>query len=324
MKAFLARKYGPPTLLRSEEIPIPTPKSDELLVKVVATTVNDFDWSMVTGKPAIYKLLFGMSRPKRPMPGMEFSGVVEAIGDDVTAFKPGDEVYGDISAKGWGTFAEFACVHESTVMKKPAEMSFVDAAAIPHAAMLAYQGLVTLGNISNGQKVLVNGAGGGMGTFAVQIASEYDVELTGVDSAQKADLMKSMGYHHTLDYRETDFTKTGEKYDLILDARTKRPVRAFLRSLNPGGRYVTVGGDIGKMLQVTFLRPFVSLFTSKSVQLLALKQNNDLGAIEKLYSEGKLRPVVDGPHAFEEIPRQIDAFGKGTHKGKIVIRISEP
>lgn len=321
MKAFLAKTYGDPSELKIFDIPVPKPGEGEVLVKVKATTVNDFDWSLVTGKPAIYKLLFGISRPKRPIPGMELAGVIEAIGSGVSHFKPGDRVYGDISAKGWGTYAEYACVHESTLVHMPDEMSFEEAAAIPHASMLAYQALVTLGKVKDGQRILINGAGGGMGTFAVQIAKQYDVELTGVDTAGKAELMLSQGFDHVIDYRKEDFTRSGIKYDLIIDARTKRRIRRFLKVLVPGGRYVTVGGDITKLLQVAFAGPLITLFTSKNIQLLALRQNKDLKVIEKLYREGKLSPVIDGPYTFEEIPRLIEEFGNATHKGKIVVSL---
>ena len=321
MKAFAAYKYGPPSSLQLVDLPVPEPRKNEILIRVKATTINDWDWGIVRGKPRIYRLLFGLGKPKSPVPGMELSGIVEKVGSDVNGFQPGDEVYGDISDHGWGTWAEYICVPESCVVKKPAEMSFEEAAAIPHAAMLAYQGLIDEGEIEDGQQVLINGAGGGMGSYGIQLARLYDVEVTGVDSAGKLETMKSIGFDAVFDYREVDFTASGIRYDLILDAKTTRSPFRYLKALKPGGKYVTVGGHVGRLMQLALLKGMIKLFTGKRLAIVALKPNKDLFRIHELHEEGKIKAVIDGPHAFKEIPRLLQFFGDGKHKGKIVISL---
>ncbi|MCO6488239.1 MAG: NAD(P)-dependent alcohol dehydrogenase, partial [Phaeodactylibacter sp.] len=195
MKALVFKKYGVPSeVLRLEERPKPAPAAHEVLVKVRATAVNDYDWSMVQGKPYLYRLLFGLRKPSRQVPGMEVSGTVEALGKNISALEVGDAVYGDISEYSFGTFAEYACVHEKALARKPAGMFFEEAAAIPHASLLAYQGLVGMGGIQQGQQVLINGAGGGVGAFGLQLAKLYDAEVTGVDAGEKLERMKSAGF----------------------------------------------------------------------------------------------------------------------------------
>jgi NADPH:quinone reductase-like Zn-dependent oxidoreductase len=315
MKAVICRQYGPPDRLKIEDIPVPSPGSDELLIKVHATTINDFDWSLVTGKPAAYRLFFGLTKPKHPVPGIELSGTVESIGNQVTDFQPGDAVYGDISGQGWGSYAEYCCVHQESVIHKPVEMSFIDAAAIPHASMLAWQGLVDAGRINKGQKILINGAGGGMGTFGVQIAKPYQAHITGIDAAGKLERMKSLGFDQVYDYKAFNFTESGEQYDLILDAKTTYRPSHLAKALKPGGKYVTVGGALNRLLQVYI----VQKFGKKNMHLVALKPNKDLAQIGKLYQDGKLKPEIDGPYTLQEIPKLLQYFGAGKHTGKVVI-----
>ncbi len=315
MKAVICKRYGPPETLKIEDIPIPSPAGDELLIKVHYTTINDFDWSLVTGKPPTYRLLFGLTRPKHPVPGIELSGVVEAIGNQVTSFKPGDAVHGDISGRGWGSYAEYVCVHKDSVVRKPAAMSFIDAAAIPHASMLAWQGLIDTGNIANGQKILINGAGGGMGTFGVQIAKQYQTQVTGIDVANKLERMKSLGFDQVYDYQKTNFTDFREQYDLILDAKTTYSPSSLAKALKPGGQYVTVGGRLNRLLQVYL----VQKFGKKNMHVVALKPNKDLVQIGKLYESGKLKPEIDGPYTMPEIPKLLQYFGDGKHMGKVVV-----
>lgn len=251
---------------------------------------------------------------------MEISGIVIAKGVHVKNFNIGDQVYGDISAYGFGSFAEYVCVHEEALRLKPAQMSFEQAAAIPHAALLALQGL-QMGNIQPGQRILINGGGGGVGTFGLQIAKQYQTEVTGVDTGAKLDMMQELGYDHVIDYKKEDFTKKGRKYDLILDCKTTRGPSAYLEALNPGGQYVTVGGTLTRLLQLFLSKRWISRFTDKSLDILALKPNKDLDEINSLFKAGKLQCIIDGPFTLEELPKALQYFGEGKHTGKVVISL---
>ena len=321
MKAIYCTKYGIPDDLQLLEIDMPVPVKNELLIKVHATTINDYDWSLIRGKPYIYRLLFGLRKPKNPVPGMELAGVVEAVGSNVTLFNVGDEVYGDISDYGFGSFAEYCCINEKAVVLKPSAMSFTDAASIPHASMLAYQAIVEKGNIKDGQTMLINGAGGGVGSFGLQIARQFNVTITGVDAGDKFAMMKAAGFDECIDYAKEDFTKNGQQYDLVIDAKTNRSPFAYLRSLNKNGKYVTVGGKLGRLLQLLFLKFWIRIFTNKKLIIVALKPNRDLAYIHKLYAAGKIKPAIEGPYPLSEIPKAIQRFGEGKHKGKVVITI---
>ena len=323
MKAIVLKTYGPPEDLELKEVTKPTPKENEVLVKIHATAINDYDWSMVRGKPYMNRLLFGIVRPKRSIPGMELAGTIETTGVNVRSFKKGDAVYGDISAYGFGSLAEYICVNEKALIQKPSKMSFEEAASIPHAAMLAFQGLLDIGKIQNGQKILINGAGGGLGIFGLQIAKLYRAEVTGVDTGDKLQMMKSLGFDHIIDYKTADFTKNGQCYDLILDAKTNRSTFDHLRSLNPNGTYVTVGGDLNRLFQTFILGPWISRFTRKKVCILGLKPNKDLAYINELFETGKFKCVIDGPFKLSEVPKAIQLFGEGKHKGKIVITVEQ-
>ncbi len=317
MKAIVCARYGPPEDLQYQDIPEPLPRGREVLVRVHATAVNDYDWSWVRGKPAIYRLLFGLFKPRHPIPGMELAGTVMGLGSKATRFQVGDAVYGDISAHGFGSFAEQVAIHEDALVHKPADLSFVDAAATPHAALLAYQALVTLGKLQRGQRILINGAGGGVGSFAVQIAKTYDAEVTGVDSAAKAESMRAQGFDHVIDYAQVDFARTHERYDLILDCKTKRAPRDSARALAPDGQYITIGGDLPRLLQLLFAR----MFGERQLHILALKSNVGLEHIHALYAAGTLKAVVDGPYPLAQAAKQIRRFGEGSHVGKVVLGV---
>jgi len=322
MKAIVIEKYGQPDTLELKDIDKPIPKKNEVLIKIHATAINDYDWSFVRGKPYIYRLMFGITKPKRQIPGMELSGTVEMLGEDVQAFQKGDAVYGDISAFGFGSFAEFICINEKALVKKPKIMTFEEAASIPHAALLALQALQDIGKISERQKVLINGAGGGVGTFGVQLAKQYGCEVTGVDTGEKLDMMKSIGFDSVLDYTREDFTKVGRKFDLILDCKTNRNPFAYIRSLNPKGIYVTVGGNLLSLFLLFLFRKLISFFTHKNFEILALEANKYLDQINELSLQGKLKSRIDGPYPFADIPRLIQYFGEGKHKGKVVIKVA--
>ncbi len=322
MKAVVAKKYGPPEkVLAVCEVPKPSPKEKEVLIKIHATAINDYDWGAVTGKPYLYRLLFGLTKPKHPIAGMELSGVVEEVGAGVEKLKSGDAVYGDISAHGFGSFAEYICVPENAVMKKPGNMSFEDATAIPHASMLALQALRDKAKIRQGEKVLINGAGGGVGMFGLQLAKLYNCEVTGVDAGEKLDMMKSIGFDQVIDYKKENFTKSGLQYDLILDCKSNQSPSSYLRSLKTKGRYITVGGEIPALIKILFMGKAFSLFSSKKLQILSLKPNNGLEYISELFAQGKIRCIIDGPYTIEDIPKLIRYFAEGKHKGKVVVKM---
>jgi len=322
MKAVVLTKYGPPEGLQLKEVPKPAPGDHEVLIKVRATTVNDWDWCFTRGKPRLYRLLFGFFRPKVEILGAEVAGQVEAVGSNVTKFQPGDDVYGDISEAGFGGFAEYVCVREDALGRKPPGMTFEQAAALPHAAMLALQGLVDVGQIRQGERVLINGAGGGVGTIGVQIAKQYGAEVTGVDSALKLDTLRSMGFDHVIDYRREDFTRNGQRYDLILDTKTNRSTFRYLRSLNPGGRYVTVGGQLPRLLQAFCMGLLISRVSGKHVRIVALKPNKDLGYVNDLFETNGLECVIDGPYQLSDVPQAVQRFGEAKHVGKVVITVA--
>jgi len=320
MKAIVYKKYGTPDVLELTEIDKPVPKADEVLVKVYAASLNDWDYGLLQGDP-INRLLNGLLKPKIQILGSDIAGRVESVGIDVKNFRPGDEVFGDLSGR-WGGFAEYVCAPENVLALKSPKMTFEEAAAIPQAAMLAVQGLIDTGKIQSGQKLLINGAGGGVGTFGLQLARLFDVEVTGVDSAEKLEMLRAIGFDRVIDYRQEDFTQNGQQYDLILDAKTNRSMSDYTRSLRPNGMYVTVGGSIVRLLQALILGPFISMISGKKIRIVALKANKDLAYMNELFEAGKIKPVIDGPYSFEEVPETFRLFGKGAHKGKVVIKVN--
>jgi len=322
MKAVVMERYGTPDVLEIRDVATPTPEANEVLVRVHAASINDLDWGLLQGTPFINRILYGLFAPKVQIIGCDIAGRVETVGEDVKAFRPGDEVYGDLSASGFGAFAEYACTPAASLARKPPGMSFEQAAAIPQAGMLAVQGLIDVGRIRSGQKLLLNGAGGGVGTFALQMAKLYDVEVTVVDKPGKLDMLYAMGADHVVDYLKEDFTKSGRCYDLILDVKTNRSPFAYARALNPSGTYVTVGGSIPRLLQALVLGPFMSRLYHKHLRIVALKPNQDLNYMNELFEAGKLLPVIDGPYNLADLPEAFGLFGTGDHKGKIIVTIA--
>ena len=323
MKAIILKEYGLPNLLEIGDVAKPVPNDDEVLVKIHSASINDWDWGLVRGKPFVIRLFFGLRKPKINIPGVDVSGKIEAVGVKVNSFNIGDEIYCDLSECGCGGFAEYVCVPEKVLCRKPSSISHNDASALPHAGLLALQGLVEKGKVKSGQSVLINGAGGGVGTLGIQILKPYGVQVTGVDSSDKLDLMRSLGYDSVMDYKKTDFTETGEKYDLILDTKSNRSVFKYVRSLNKNGTYITVGGSMQRLLEVALLGRIISLFTRKKLSVLFHKPNRGLDQLSNLVEKGQLNPVIDGPHGFDEIPRLIQYLGEGKHLGKIVVEIAK-
>lgn len=291
------------------------------MVKVYAVSINDWDWGLIQADTFFERLLSGgLLKPRRQIFGSDIAGRIESIGKNVQKFRVGDEVYGDLSGK-WGGFAEYVCAREDKLCLKPAGMSFQEAASIPQAAMLAVQGLRDVGRIKPGQRLLINGAGGGVGTFGIQIIRDDGVEITAVDTAEKLDMLRSLGAAHVIDYKQQDFTRNGQTYDLVLDTKTNRPVFHYLRALKPGGNYVTVGGNISRLLQAFLLSPWIRMFTGKRVRIVVLKANKDLPYMNELFEAGKVKPVMEGPYKLEDLPNAFKRFGRGEHKGKMVVLI---
>jgi NADPH:quinone reductase-like Zn-dependent oxidoreductase len=322
MKAIVYERYGPPEVLQLKELEKPTPKHNEVLVKVHAASINDWDWGLLRGKPLANRFLFGLLKPKKILGG-DIAGRVEAVGRNVKQFQPGDEVFGDMSGSGFGSFAEYACVRDNALVKKPASMTFEEAAAAPQAAVLALLVLRDKGQIQPGQKVLINGAGGGAGTFAVQIAKSYGAEVTGVDSTRKLDIMRSIGADYVVDYTREDFTKKGLQYDMILDFAAYHSIPDYYRALSPKGTYVMVGGSMAIFFQILFLGPLISMTTSKKMGALMHKQNKDLDFFIQLFEAGKVKPVIDKRYPLSEVPEAFRYFGKGHARGKVVITLEE-
>lgn len=320
MNAVVFTRYGSPDVLELREVEKPTPKDNEVLIRVHAASLNDWDWGALQGIPFVNRLIFGLFHPKKQILGSDVAGRIEAVGRNVRQFRPGDEVFGDLSGR-WGGFAEYVCARDNALALKPPAMTFEQAAAIPQAAMLAVQGLGAMGRIRPGQRLLINGAGGGVGTFAIQIAKLYGVEVTGVDSPDKLDLLRSLGAAHVIDYTREDFTRSGQRYDLILDVKTTRSILDCARALGPEGTYVTVGGSMPRLFQALLLRPWIRIARKKNIRVVALKQNRDLAYMKELFEAGKVVPVIDGVYTLRDVPRAFRRFGEGRHKGKVVITL---
>ena len=322
MKAIVYHEYGSPDVLKLEEVQEPTPSDDEVLIKVHAASVNDWDWGLLRGKPFANRVLSGLLKPKRiKILGADIAGRVEAVGRNIKLFQPGDEVFGDISGCGWGGFAEYVCVRENALARKPSGMTFDKAAAVPQAAVLALQGLRYKGQIQPGQKVLINGAGGGAGTFAVQIAKYFGAEVTGVDSTRKLDMMRSIGADQVIDYTQEDFTKNGQRYDRIVDMAAHHSTFNYKRALSPKGIYGVIGGSAPRILQTVFLGSWISLIGSKQMGLVLHNPNKDLAFMIELFEAGKVVPVIDRRCPLSEVPEALRYFGEGHAPGKVVITV---
>lgn len=322
MKAIVLTQYGLADALQLQDVEKPIPKADEVAIAVRATTLNDWDWCLMRGTPFYIRLFCGLRTPNVRIPGAEIAGRVEAVGSKVTKFEPGDAVYGDISEAGFGGFAEYVCIKENALALKPERMSFIEAAAMPHAAMLAIQGLRDEGHLQAGEKVLINGAGGGVGTLGIQLAKLMGAaEVTGVDSSDKFELMRTYGCDRVIDYQKEDFTAGGDRYDLILDTKTNRSLFKYLRVLHPNGRYVTVGGTTDRLSQTLLLGAPIRKFSNQDARIVTLNPNQDLEYVNELVEASKVHPAIDGPYQLEEIPKLIHYFGTGKHKGKVVITV---
>ena len=320
MKAIVCTKYGSPDVLQLKEVEKPTPKDNEVLAKVHAASLNAADLETLRGT---WSARFGGPlRPGYEIPGSDIAGRVEAVGRNVKQLQPGDEIWGDLSFPyGHGTFAEYVCVSENALALKPGSMTFEEASTYPQSAIIPLQTLRGKGQVQPGQKVLINGAGGGMGTFAVQLAKYFGAEVTCVDHTRKLDMLRSIGADHVIDYTQEDYTKSGQRYDLILDVVAYRSIFDYWRALSPEGSFFIVGGPLATFLQVVLLGALISRIGSKKLGLNAYEPNKeeDLAFLAELFEAGKVVPVIDRRYPLHEVPEAFRYLEEGHALGKVVI-----
>jgi len=323
MKAIVYNQYGPPEVLQLIEMEKPIPKDDQVLVKVYAASVNAAEWHLLTADIFLVRLMTGgLLKPKNTRLGSDVAGRVEAVGGNVTQFRPGDGVFGDIASSSSGSFAEYVAVSEMALALKPANLSFEQAAAAPLAGITALQGLRDQGHIQSGQKVLINGASGGVGTFAVQIAKVFGAEVTAVTSTGKLDQALSLGADHVIDYTKDDFTQNGQQYDLILAVNGYHPLSAYQRALAPQGIYVMAGGTPAQIFQALLLGPLKSKSGGKKITSLTAHANQkDLVILKELLEGGKIVPAIDRTYPLSETAEALRYLGAGHARGKIVITV---
>jgi len=325
MKAIVYTEYGSPDVLHLKEVVKPTPKEDEVLVKVYAVSANAADLHLLRADPFLIRLSSGLLKPKNTILGSDIAGRVEAVGSNAKQFKPGDEVFGDISGCGWGGFAEYVCVSETALALKPTNLSFEEAAAVPMAAVTALQGFHYAGQVRPGQKVLINGASGGVGTFAVQLAKTFGAEVTAVCSTRNLDRARSIGADHVIDYTKEDFAKNGQEYDLILATNGDRSISDYRRALSPKGIYVQTGGSMAQMSQAMLQGPWISMTGSKKMGNMGVAKPNqkDLVIMKELLEAGKVKPVIDRCYPLSEVADAIRYLEEGHAQGKVVITVAQ-
>lgn len=324
MQAMTYRAYGAPDVLQSTTIARPVPGANDVLVQVHAASLNQADLYLLRGEPLVARLFSGLRRPRHPTLGADIAGRVVAVGSGVTSLQPGDAVYGDLSASGRGGFAEYVCARAEALAPKPASLSFAQAAAVPMAAVTALQGLRTAGPVAAGERVLVHGASGGVGTFAVQLARAMGARVTAVCSARHLEQARTFGAEHVIDYTREDFTRDGRRYDLILVVNGRRSLAEYRRALSPRGRLVVAGGDVGIILQATLLGPVMSLIHRVPVRSLAARPSrDDLLFVGQLLDNGVVVPAIDRCYPLQELPEAMRYLADGHACGKIVITMEQ-
>jgi NADPH:quinone reductase-like Zn-dependent oxidoreductase len=323
LKAVIYTHYGTTSNLHLTEVPKPTPKDNEVLIRVHASSVNAWDWDILRGKPFLVRVIGGLFKPKNQILGADFAGTIESVGNNVREFKPGDEVFGDFAESGFGGFAEYAAVPEKLLAHKSPKMTFEQAAAIAQAGLLAIQGLRFGGELKANQQILINGAGGGVGTLALQYAKSFGAIVTCVDKSEKFDLLRSLGADHVIDYRTEDYTRTGKQYDLILDVIAHRTVSDYKRALKPGGTFSMIGGSMGGLLiKLMLFGSVISKFNGKKLGVMGYRPNrSDLDLLTRLFEEGKVIPAIDKVYPLHQVPEAMQHLGDGKVRGKIVISV---
>ncbi len=320
MKAIVNTEYGSPDVLRYEDVEKPLPKANEVLVKVHASSVNAGDWHLLRADPWLVRLMFGLFKPKVNILGSDIAGRVEAVGDKITRFKPGDAVFGDISNVGFGAFAEYAVAPEKVLAMKPEKLSFEEAATVPAAAVTALQALRDHGKIAAGDKVLINGASGGVGSFAVQIAKLFGAEVTGVCSTRNVERVAALGADHVIDYTKEDFTRNGQQYDLLHAANGDRSIFDYKRALSPTGRYMMSGGDTSQFFQAMLIAPFINMTGSKKMGNMLVNPNGeDLALVAGHIDRGEIVAVIDKTYPLADVADAIRHMEEKHAQGKIVI-----
>jgi len=322
MKAIVFTQYGSPDVMPLAEVAKPTPKDDEVLIKVYAASVNAADWHVVKADPFLVRLQFGMFKPKFSIPGADIAGRVEAVGRNIKEFKVGDEVFGDLSSSGWGGFAEYVCAKESMLVLKPANITFEQAAAAPMASVTALKALRDKVQLQPGQKVLINGASGGVGTFTVQLAKFFGANVTAVCSTKKVDMVRSLGADHVIDYTKEDFTKGDQRYDLIIGANGNRSLSEYKRVLAPNGVYVMTGGSMSQIFQAVLLGPLMSRGDQKMGNLMSAPNKTDLAFVAGLLESGKVKPLIDRCYPLAETADALGYVADGHASGKVVITVT--
>jgi NADPH:quinone reductase-like Zn-dependent oxidoreductase len=320
MKAIVRETYGSPDVLHLEDVPTPTLRDGDVLVKVRAASANAGDWHLLRGKPLPFRLIAGLRTPKFKIIGTDIAGTVEAVGRSVKQFRPGDHVFGELSRCGFGAYAEFAAAPETALALKPANLSFDEAATLPTAGCTALQGL-RKGQIQRGQRVLINGASGGVGTFAVQIAKAFETEVTAVCSPRNADVVRSIGADHVIDYTKEDFAALGQQYDLILAANGDRSIWDYKRALTPHGSYAMTGGSNRQLAHALVFGPVLSLRGQRFGNVLVKPNQADLLMLKELCEKGKVRPVIDRRFPLSEVSAAVRYVEDGHARGKVVVTV---
>lgn len=318
MKALVLRRYGLSSA-QVEDIDTPIPGENQILIKVRASSINDWDLGMIEGKPRVMRVFYGLVKPRIRTPGCDVAGTVMAVGAKVTRFKVGDAVYGDLHDCGFGALADYCLAREQDLSLKPASLTFEQAAALPHAATLAWQAIREDLERYAGGTLLIHGAGGGVGPIALQLAKLKGMTVTGVDRAFKLEALRAQGFDEVLDGEVEDFTRQGRTYDLILDVQTRKSPGDYARALKPGGTYVTVGGALPKLLGVFLLGRFHGRSRSKRMRVLALKANQGLEELRPMFESGQVRPVIDGPYPLEAIQEALQRYHQSRQIGRMVI-----
>ncbi len=322
MHAIVQPRYGSPDVLKFQTLDSPVPKDNEVLVKVHAAAVNAGDWHLLRGTPFVMRLLFGFTKPKYPVLGSDMAGSVVSVGAAVSNFSVGDEVMADLSDDGLGSFAEYVTVPETALVAKPKNVSFEQAAAVPVAAITALQALRDHGQVQAGQRVLITGASGGVGSFAVQLAKNFGAHVTAVCSTSKVDMVRKLGADKIIDYKQDDFTKMGQRYDLIIDAAAFRPLAEVKLALSSTGNYVLVGGSSQRLFQTMLMGPLMSKKGGQSFTTMLAKANTgDLEILADMVRQGKLTPIIDKRYPLSEVPEAIAYVEKGRAKGKVIITV---
>ncbi|MEM1281606.1 MAG: NAD(P)-dependent alcohol dehydrogenase [Cyanobacteria bacterium P01_H01_bin.152] len=323
MKAITQTEYGSPDVLRLEDVAQPVPQDDEVLVRVQAASINAGDWHLMRGTPFLVRLMFGgVLKPAIATLGADMAGRVEAVGQNVTQFQPGDAVFGDLSNNGFGAFAEYVSVPEAVLASKPANLTFEQAATVPTAAVAALQALRNLGQLQSEQRVLINGASGGVGSFAVQIAKAWGAEVTGVCSPQKMAMVRAIGSDRVIDYTQTDWTQTEQPYDLIIDAAAYQPFWNALSALTPEGTYVMVGGSTVGFFQSVLLGSWLPKLSHRTVKFLTMTPSlQDLNVVRDLLAAGKITPYLDRCYPLSEVPTAIHHVEQRQVQGKVAISV---